>query len=492
MEGPLRFAAERLSRNEKIPLFAHLLHAGIRPMSDRPEYVSEFLKIKLKIDPGSEKGRFVRAFLASIDRDDRSIALAYLFATQGVGEFKPSEIFQIFGTPGKKAAQIAALWDLFPGDQEALNRIKEKAQPLSLLEMKELLSKEAPTLYDRLEFHSILGSASIKTIVKTRDRKTGKWLALAVANPRARPQTKAHFELARKMITHLDEFGLTHYADRFRKLATQSEELVLQELDMRDEARKSTQANQVFKKIGPKNGWKFAPPGVPTQFVVSEHVVVFDFIDAPGSFESIGEFEGRTAARRAIAEATVEGIFLHGWIQMDPHAGNFLVNPATQTIYPLDFGQTIQLDGGWGLISENQILGLGQFLRHLAEGNPSELLGAAQGLSRKSHRQESAQIAVESFMKLHQADRFTEKTLFELFDLLEAHGTPLPTHLTLGILKPLATILREGYVTQGGLGDLLRSRVEMGIRRQGMALTVGELRNRFQKLCGFRARTPAR
>src|SRR5262249_23510839 len=70
------------SSQEKIPLFDHLLNVGKSPISKTPGFEQKFMRERLRLDPNSPRGKFLSALLKSIESQDRTPVLAYLYSTQ--------------------------------------------------------------------------------------------------------------------------------------------------------------------------------------------------------------------------------------------------------------------------------------------------------------------------------------------------------------------------------------------------------------------------
>jgi predicted unusual protein kinase regulating ubiquinone biosynthesis (AarF/ABC1/UbiB family) len=161
-------------------------------------------------------------------------------------------------------------------------------------------------------------------------------------------------------------------------------------------------------------------------------------------------------------------------LNTDPHAGDFIIDPKTRTIRPIDFGQSETFQRVRGAYQRDELLSLAELLSAYRARDASGLARAAQGLS---DQKPSAAALAQLKARLKQyfsdgqalSESFEQRRLLEVLDLLANHDLKLRSKFSVGVLKSLSTLVQENYVTGDELAGMLREQVVASLRRKPLA-----------------------
>jgi hypothetical protein len=144
-----------------------------------------------------------------------------------------------------------------------------------------------------------------------------------------------------------------------------------------------------------------------------------------------------------IVDELVQQLFTKGFMNADPHQGNFLIDYDTKTISPIDFGQAEQLKLAKSATEDERSL-LGSFLIALNKKNVPEILRLGTQFCSPVPSRE-VQSAIDARLKLLKAEGRIDFTQFiNAFNELGAHFSKR----FFGILKGLAVLQKEEYVSE--------------------------------------------
>jgi predicted unusual protein kinase regulating ubiquinone biosynthesis (AarF/ABC1/UbiB family) len=484
---------------ERLPVIDLLLTctstAEPNPLERQPKAIKVLMNELLGYSLKSTKGKILKAYLDSSSSDEHSSILAYLFSHSGEGDGGLRSIFELFSSVGIKAGQLASIWNLFedPMVREDLEKLKDQAQPLDKIEVLDLLHKN---LYAE-EFKKVrrvarlMGCASIKCVVEL-ENKDGTHTVAAIRRPNAIPVARLNLSRAKAFLNELakdSEFAPT--ARLMESLLSSSARELSDELDFDHDMQQVSKAGTYFgtSKVPLKcargkrvklgvGDWKMEVPQylptiesptaesnlvsvgtVPHSQELNENerrpqIRIMEFANGV-SFDRLPEGTSehrllKEQAGKAIVVEALSALLSVGFMNSDPHKGNFIVNPVEKVIYPIDFGQSIQLSVKEGEIAKDDRSHLIRFLLSIHSEHKNGILG--YGMQMTDQKKLTASQKVE-----------LEKKLAAATTIQDAVQSFLLSGLTFerkyfGVLKGLAILQKENYVKdEKTLIDLVQS-----------------------------------
>jgi predicted unusual protein kinase regulating ubiquinone biosynthesis (AarF/ABC1/UbiB family) len=473
-----------LSAQEKIPLLELCLHSGVSPLNADPQMRSLVMKHFLKIEPSSKEGQYLEAFLDSIPSHEVGSTLAFKMSQQAKSGLKES--FQVFKAPGIKAGQGAATFDLLGAENSpALQDLKDNARPMDKAEIIELLRKELTPIEKMQigELVEILGSASLKTVVLAKSRIGGE-LVIAVQNPRAESQVRTHLKYAKRFLENLEKRGLIEQSKLVKSFVVALERQLKEELKMKHEAQKISQASSVFTRVNHTmkaelDGWKLNVPQLKLGFKARDNILfmkkangmTFDKL-SPDLKEHIGPI---------LVRANLRGLLSYGWIDADRHIRNQLIDVDTKTLHLIDFGQGEKLVTGhfWQNDDRTHLIDL---LASIQEKNSKLLVETAVKMSKTSNIKDRDSL-IQKISPIFQEQDFKKLSL-TLLETLAENGIVLEDRFSVGAIKGLLTLYSEPYVSHEVFKKILAEEALIAAKARLPSRMISSIKqNGFSKTC---------
>jgi predicted unusual protein kinase regulating ubiquinone biosynthesis (AarF/ABC1/UbiB family) len=461
---------------ERIPLLELLLDRMKQDASSNASFESTVMRDFLGYKAGSNEEKLLKPFLKVIPNHERTVTLAYLLSQKASEKGSIASLFEVFQTVGIKFGQMSSVWKLF-GEEVAKEtaQLKDNAEPMTKAEVEEFLDKTlTPEERSQITLRKVLGSASLKTVVLA-DLKDGRQVAILIQRPYAHDQVNGNIELSLKYVKELKDSGVDLPSGMFDSVVHGLREQLADEMIMSREAVKISQAGSHFSEENGRlqnvlNGWKFNVPQQAAGFQTRDNILFLDV--AKGTTWSRASPEVREQTGRAIAEASLDQLFQKGWFDPDRHAGNFMVDPATKTIYAIDFGQAVNFhtSGPWS--SDDRVV-FANFLSGISRHD--DLLIAKSALDMRDPSLpmpalEKVRTAVRSVLRAN-IGKADEDVIPAVLNAIADSGVRMKSKFSFGAIKGLLLLGGEGYVSSEEFGKIVQRQItHLALKKPGMLL----------------------
>lgn len=464
--------ASKLNGEERLTYFDLLFQTGKSPLIKEDNFQDKVIREYLHIEPSTEKGRWILAYLSAVPRHEQSVTLAYLMArqTDGVdGGLSMRDIFEVFQTVGKKAAQAADTWKLANEEsRKSLREVKDNARPLSKFEILQTLKSELPPA----QYASIaaiearLGAASIKTVVRVR-LKNGKRLAIAVMGKNALAQVQTNSDFGVRFMDALGKQGLLKTGRIEAELIVRLKKQTIDELDMRTEAKKINTAQKILASAANNlsidmRGWKLIIPSVATEIATTQLVLPMALAQGV-TIDKIQDTTLRKEVGHVLVATYLRAFFASGWLDADRHIGNQLIfiEPGSKEIHILDFGQSFNFKVSRNPLMSDDRTKIAELLRYIDASNVDGIyktmkkISDEPGLEKNLKQNVKEQVAKVLVQRNSNPDFMLD--LVKIF--IDANMVPADRFFT-GFFKGFVTLIGEGYVSQSDFSDILKTEIK--------------------------------
>ena len=275
----------------------------------------------------------------------RTVLISHLLA-QPKSEYNAGEIlkiiFESIGPIAIKVGQVLAISGILEDEHaKYLLDLQERSKLPSRIEMYQELEKLDPE-FDQTDYGRIVGAASIKYAILSRNRVTKKRTVRKVFREEAINKSKMEALILGVMANYL----VKSFGTKYVPLATilrSSEQAVKIELDANNEVQKGLVARQ---HIYSDNRQFFTPQ----ERLVHPRLIEADYAEGI-NFKQVPEQNKETAAEIILRHESSQLFKISGVIRFDPdrHFGNYLIKIKGQDgvirnirIKPIDFGQVIE------------------------------------------------------------------------------------------------------------------------------------------------------
>lgn len=405
------------------------------------------------------------SFLFVVPKHERLLALSFILShsasSSSSGRRDYAKVAEVFKAPGIKLAQLLSIWRVFSREiSERLAEAKDNTTGMDRLRILEVFRNEADsTTRSQIRIVRRIRSASLKTIVEgeyTSADGTRSKVAVALLDPDADAQNEENLRLMRDYIETLRRRGTNLSNKFFADLLADFESVLKEETDLRTEARKITMAADAYDRVQARmqnqmDGWKFKVPRVIDGLSVGKNLMVMEF--AKGiPFDELKDPELKRAVGSYFIQSQLQMIFREGILNPDFHSGNILVDPATRTIAPIDWGQAVRLRQS-GIFQSDELYNVVRLFEAIKNNNGASV---DQIMSMTSELLKNAEDAAPE--KLRDLRRRIERALQEgedtssriqkvIISFSEA-DLPLKEFYTLKAMKGLLVLIGENYVDQ--------------------------------------------
>jgi len=482
-----------LTPMQRMPLLTLLLSQGSPAMIYRMNFPHNVTRELLGYEAGSSEERLLVAGLASIpDEEDYQVpvVLAYLLSISSEEKSGIKAIFEAFTAVGIQLGQIASIfWEsLSDKAKEELQELKDRARPLSKDEiygiMDATLTKGERSKIRRLV--RVLGSASLRTAVLV-ELDDGREVVMLVQRPYAREQIAANLKRARRLLPELKKQGFVEYVGTIEAFLDPVGEQLANELDMRHEAKVLDFAGRYYEKMNHElrpllGDWRFVVPVVIEGFQLRENMMFIDMISG-GSFDNLPEGREKKRAGTASVMSALRGLFRFGFMQTDPHKGNYLFDPDQQTIGLIDWGQYENFQMNAGRLATDDRYSLTQFLWGVAsaDGWKTARFGERMG-GNVTYRNGILAKKLSDAMSEH--DKFPGRLVASI-NVLHGAGIDIPRRFSAGAIVGLMILAGEGYVGENTFKALLALEASHVIAEKLPRAVAGAIANRFLKSASY-------
>ncbi|MBI4238588.1 MAG: hypothetical protein HY696_09270 [Deltaproteobacteria bacterium] len=455
---------QHLRAEERVPLIDLLLHAGRPSLLDTPEFPRTITRELLHYAPDGVEEQALCAFLEIIPPHERSVSLAYLLSIQNEGRRGIKAIFEVFAAPGRKTGQRAAMfWTAAPAATRAeLADLKDRAQPLTLAEIYRRMA-ETLTPEERRRIRRpvrILGSASTRTAVLV-ELHDGRHVVMLAQPAHAHIQVATNLRRGRAFLHALERRGFADTTRFFGGLLDATEIHLQRELAMSTEAHHLRTAAAQYAAINERlrphlAGWRFVVPQLVPGFVVRDSLLFIEYL--PGvAFHRLPDSADRDTAGEAIGRALVHALFHQRLINVDPHAGNYLIDSVRRQVGVIDWGEVEELQSRASPLEADDHYHLAQWLVACARRDPRALTRAALRLSTTPTATPEQYPGLVPAITTAMAQTSTVfDTMVAIANAVETSGLRLELRFGAGALLALLILASEHYAPATGPGSLKR------------------------------------
>jgi predicted unusual protein kinase regulating ubiquinone biosynthesis (AarF/ABC1/UbiB family) len=198
---------------------------------------------------------------------------------------------------------------------------------------------------------------------------------------------------------------------------------------------------------GELGNWKFKVPDAAAGFEIRDDLVFMDYaegqtLDRMPENSKLRKWAGKTAAKGAL-----RGLWKYGWFDADRHAGNWIVDPETQTIHLIDLGEGEVFSKTPGNLEADEVYNLAQFLINVKAKNISEIVRFGVALSKNAQPAAAQRKNLEKrIAATFQKGLSSQDEALELVTDFAESGIKLKRKVSFGALKGLTVIRQENYL----------------------------------------------
>lgn len=483
------------SAEERIPTLKLLIDIGKTAFSQQKEFPSNVIYDEnlLGYELGSVQGVMLEVLLELIPEYERSTTLAYLLSQSGEDKSSVKAIFEAYQTVGIKFGQLSSVLELF-GEEVAKETavLKNNADRLSRDQVLKILKSELTSEeFARVELEEVLGSASVKMVVSATVKMndgTEKKVAIALLRPYIKKQIAANIELGKRFLEKMRERDLVIESAFLQATIEAMEEQISQEINLGDEIKKIEQASELFQKLNRSlrgmGGYEFETLQVvdPSEFKPGKRVMMMELAPSQ-SFSDLGEADQHLAGEM-IVRGSLRMFFQYGYFEPDRHRGNWFFDEEERKIIPIDFGQLTEFELRHHPFRVDERLAVARFFEAVSRERISEIVRSARYLSKNTPTEDQVLDAVhkvgEAFLGSEEGSSFANNSHIRVVKALLSAGFQVDGRVTFGIIKGLATLQGENYVSPERFKELMTEEIQRLYLRKSGALIVDQV----SKACG--------
>lgn len=456
---------------ERLPLYEVLLTSGgDKAILKMPNWHLVIARKFLKYQENSVEEALLSSFLEVIPAHEKPATLAYLLTQANEGEGNMAKLFEVFGTVGIKFGQLASVWEIF-GKQLAkqTKHLKSSAAALSRDAIIRLVESREPSLKDKIvDYEIVLGSASVKTVVKIK-LNDGRQMALLLQKTGVKDNISMNLDLGKQFIEVLRRKDIIKNSKFLQAMVEALEEQLVDEIDMKQEAEKFRKADEITKTLNEElkselQDWKFKVPKRVEDMPLRSDMAFYEVVEGT-SFEDLSPAK-KLQYGSLIAKANLKSLFKFGWFDPDRHTGNILINEKTKEIIFLDYGQFASFSKQKSAFKWDPRLTLAHFVNALDKGDAFEIVHYANMMTKDNKPMAKAdqarlinglQSVISNSSKNNQD---FQQRLLDVVDYLMNNEIKIGSNYLFGALKGLVILYGEKYVEFDDFKNILKAEIK--------------------------------
>lgn len=451
---------------ERIPLLELILTAGHTAILKAGNAVwIDIGREFLGYEENSNKEKLYLSYLSILPPNHVAPSLAYLLSQAGNDKATVANIFSVFGTVGIKFAQLSSIFELFGKDvARETKHLKDNAPPMTSYEIRRQMAENgiSEQLIRDLTLEEILGSASIKTIVRVKP-KGGPRVAMGVQAGEINNQIKTNLELGRLLLDELERRNMVKHSRMLATLIEALREQLDEEIDFELEAERlkiAAQNFQDYNRVERANlkGWSFEVPSLAEGMPSGKKIIFYtgawgkkssgeDDLGSAVTFDKLTEAQKQEVGE-LLVRSSLAMLFRYGEFDADRHKGNWLIDVNRKKIYALDFGQLTSFSRSKSRFLYDPRLVIVEFLKALKDKDPSKLYQAMVNM----RKADTTAPPLTSELKNQINEAMNQKSYSDvLVDLLTATteaGFTFDKRYSFGAMKGLITLYGEKYLAK--------------------------------------------
>lgn len=480
--------ANDLKSMQRVPLIALLLEKGEPSLMEKGDFPLNITRRILGYEADSDAEKILTAGLRSIPPEQsyqKPVVLAYLMSIQNEEKRGIKAIFEAFTAVGIKLGQLAGIFwdDISENTRAELKELKDNARRLNKAEiytiMKENLEAHERSRIKRLK--KVLGSASLRTAVLV-ELDDGSEVVMLVQRPHAREQIEANVKRVQRLIPELKKEGFGRYVKIIEAFLGPAVEQLRRELEMTREAKILGTAQRFYRRMNsllkPYLGdWTFVVPGLVECFQVRDNIMFIDKVEG-ASFDDMADDDDKRGVGRCMVMAGLISLFRAGFMNTDPHGGNYLIDPKGKTIGVIDWGQFEKFNTLASVIHPDDPYNLTQFLWGIADGDVDKVM--KYGIRMNGNTEEAINDSTRARLAraLNGETDFAGKLIGTINALFESN-VKLSRRFSAGAIVGLMILAREGYVDDRSFKHLLSFEAALVIAKKAPLALKSAIKRRF-------------
>lgn len=462
---------------QRVPIIEYLLVVGEKSIDSNELLMSRLKKNYLGLDAQSSESIFLQAYLDIVPSHEKNLILSYFMVNRDNregGKLNLAYILEsMFGTPGIKFGQLAALYNLF-GDEytQQLTSLYNKANPMTKVEIELILKKNLGADFYQKNIKriiKILGSASVKVVVLV-EMMDDTFAAVMIKRPSVYAQTKTNMLMSKMYLKRLKHYALESNDPLMQPLIESMEDQIFDELDFKIETKNITASKAMVEKIMKSSanafsGWTISVPSVLTKIPVTEDVFGLSAVQGVSAKDYFSDsnvsMKEKNIVGKSMVTVALRMLFLFGQFDPDRHPGNWMIDEKNKVIHFIDAGQLASFPFSKSVIRFDGRLAIAQFLDALSKDNSKEIVRAAMNL-----RPVGINSFIDEKLAVNEVDRVLAlkqatagDTLKEVIRSLYRAGIKLDGLYTFGALKGLMTLAGSNYVSFSELQVILKNEI---------------------------------
>ena len=454
---------------ERIPLFEVVMTSGEHALTNNENWYLDVARKYLDYKKGSVEEAMLTSFFEVIPAHEKTVGLAYMLANSRQGQGSIANLFEVFGTVGIKFGQLASIWELFGKKiAEDTKHLKNSAAPMSLHDIISLAEERDPSIKDKiLDYEIILGSASVKTVVKIK-LKDGRTGVLLLQRNGLKENISMNLDIGKRFIESLKQKNVIQNSKFLQAMIEALEEQLHDEISMKTEADKFKKAFEIISDLNTDmkkelGDWTFKVPQRIEGMPLREDMAFYEMAEGV-AFEKLSA-EKQKEYGHLIAQANLKSLLKYGWFDPDRHTGNFFINEKTKTIWFLDFGQFSNFSKNTNPFKWDPRLTLAHFIMALDKMDASEILHYAKLMSNSDSvltiEQEKMILKelTETIQNLSQNKTDIKESILKVIDILMNNGVKIESNYLFGALKGLIILYGENYVQSEDFKKIMKSEI---------------------------------
>ena len=436
--------------------------------------IREKLFDRAKLAPNTQNRILFDAYIKAHASYEHSIILAYLLALERgekEGGFDLVSVLEMHRTPGVKFAQMASILGIFGEDtREQLAKTKDRAMKPSKYEIYKMLKDAYPAaLYENIkDVHRMLGSGSLK-VVALVEFNDGTMEAVSIKRPYSEDTIRSTLDMAQRWMAFLREHPDYTNAYDYDYYLTQLRKQLGNEVDFGVELKASEEMIKYYAKAKPVRGWSFGAVPPSKNKLQTNDVLHFMPITGTVKFEKMSP-EDKKAAAELILDTELQLLFKRGIFDADRTLGNYLFDPKSKKVFPLDMGQVYHLQRG-GLLTADDRFYLSQLIVAFSEENHDKaaerILRVFVTLNESTPPTKATQEALQAKIReaLTSKDLRLDQRLLRVLTESNKAGVYVPLRYSMGIVKGLTILSNEEYA-KAAPAKFIENRIRKFVRWQ--------------------------
>ncbi len=340
-----------------------------------------------------------------------------------------------------------------------------------------------PNERKRVELIEIIGSASMKTVVRVR--VDGREAVMMVGRPHADATIPTNLDLGAAFLEKVKAKKIDIPLAMLEMLIDPLKEQMADETKMTAEADRIEKAASLLPGMNERlpddaDGWRFEVPRVIDGIPPRDSLMFVELAEDVAFDELAKTMPAKEHAQlgRFVVKSQLKMLFVDGVFDPDRHFGNWKFDAKRKVISAFDFGQLEEYKPKWRFSSDDR-MSIARFLQGVSEGKPSVIADAVLAMATPATAAKMDRATLEEQIKATLAatkGMALDDQMTKLISTVSDAGVRLQKKFVFGALKGLLVLAREGYVTRDDFEDMLRDEVTTLLHNKAPALIADAMK----------------